>query len=225
MSKKILIVEDDEITALSIETFLENEGYDVLPSVNCADDALEMIKTNNIALVLSDINILGAVDGSQLAKKVYLEHGIRTIFLTAYYNDELMQEAIEAKAYTYLVKPYREFELKTAIELAFSTIKSDAPTKIKIVNFSSFKYEDEKFFKDNEEIKFTKKESKLLEILIKSINNTVSQEELALELYEKDDNSAKTNLRKIISRLRSKYNIEISTHKSQGYSLSNANPS
>ena len=221
MSKNILIVEDDEITALSIETFLENEGYDVLPSVNCANDALEMIKTNDVALVISDINILGGVDGSQLAKKVFLDYGIRTIFLTAYYNDELMQEAIEAKAYTYLVKPYKEFELKTAIELAFSTIKNDIPTKEKTINFSSFKYENKKFFKDNEEIKFTKKESKLLEILIKNINNTISQEELALELYDKDDTAAKTNLRKIISRLRSKYNIEISTHKSQGYSLSN----
>lgn len=118
--KKILIVEDQPIIAADLSGYMKDFGYQPLPTVKSAEDALVMLDHIQADCVLIDINIEGEHDGVELAHQIKERFGIPMIFITALQDDETIQRISSSGARAYLVKPVSEYSLRASIELALN---------------------------------------------------------------------------------------------------------
>ncbi len=113
---KILIVEDEIITAMALKQSLEDDGYEVCPLTNSGEDAIEKAESERPDIVLMDINILGKMDGIETAKEIFTLFGIPTVFMTGY-DENAVREKIEPAAWAgYLIKPLDFRKLKPTID-------------------------------------------------------------------------------------------------------------
>ena len=114
----IFIVEDEGIVADDIRETLINLGYDVVGTAKSGETALEKLSGISPDLVLMDINLAGEMDGIETAGRIHLLHGIPVIYLTAYADSALLERAKITEPYGYVIKPYDERGLHSAIEIA-----------------------------------------------------------------------------------------------------------
>ena len=108
--KRILIVEDEPLTAFDNEVMLTDAGYEIVATLDGFDEALELIDREQIDLILSDIRLRSHATGIDLAKAA-LERGIPTLFATGHEIPDAATVAVGC-----LKKPYSERQLKAAIE-------------------------------------------------------------------------------------------------------------
>jgi PAS domain S-box-containing protein len=115
---QILIVEDEIVIAMEIESRLQGLGYAVAAAVFSGEEAI--LKAGEIRpdLVLMDIRLKGAIDGVQAAGQIRDRFGIPVIYLTAYADEDTLQRAKASEAFGYLLKPFGETELRITIEMA-----------------------------------------------------------------------------------------------------------
>ncbi len=114
----IAVVEDESIVALDIRNFLERSGYSVAGVYASGDDLLANCQVIEPDLVLMDIKIKGSLDGLETARIVYERHKVPVVLLTAYADDETVAKAKITHPFGYILKPFEERELRTAIEIA-----------------------------------------------------------------------------------------------------------
>jgi len=114
---KILVVEDERIIGRSIELTLNRQGYEVTAVVASGDKALEKAAETRPDLVLMDIVLKGAIDGIAAADQIRTRFDIPVIYLTAY-DGSLLERAKRTEPYGYIIKPFKEQELRYAIEIA-----------------------------------------------------------------------------------------------------------
>lgn len=115
---KILIVEDEQIVAVDIESVLQRLGYCVVGAASSGEEACRMAAESSPDLVLMDIRIDGPLDGIATAGRLREISDVPVVFLTAYTDDETLDRAKEIEPYGYLVKPFVEPDLQAAIEVA-----------------------------------------------------------------------------------------------------------
>ncbi|MFX1704081.1 sigma 54-interacting transcriptional regulator [Chitinophaga sp. CC14] len=118
MTKKILIVEDEFIVANNLQMILEEAGYTINGIAASAREAQEYIQQNKPDLVLLDIRLKGKLSGIDIARKLRADH-IPFIYLSAYANQAILEEAKTTEPYGFLVKPIREKDLLVALEIAW----------------------------------------------------------------------------------------------------------
>ncbi|MBF0520227.1 MAG: response regulator [Nitrospirae bacterium] len=118
MRKSVLIVEDEYIIAADLKMTVMSLGYAVAGMANNIQDAVALVKTTPIDVVLMDIMLSGELSGIDAAKEIYSNYGIPVIFVTAYTGNDIMEKAIETEPFGYLIKPYTDKELYSAIEIA-----------------------------------------------------------------------------------------------------------
>ena len=111
MSKKILLVEDDEIIAFLHRHFAEKCGFEVIDTVDNGRSAIQETKDLNPDAVLMDIRINGEIDGIETAMKIREFSNTPIIFLTGNSDENTLNRAKEAGSVGYLVKPVRHEEL------------------------------------------------------------------------------------------------------------------
>ena len=109
--KRILIVEDEPLTAFDNEVMLADLGYDVVATLDGFDQAIALLDREDIDLVLSDVRLSGERSGLDLARAAK-SRGIPVLFSTGH---KLPDEA-KAVAIGCLTKPYTERQLKNALE-------------------------------------------------------------------------------------------------------------
>ena len=109
MSEHILIVEDDDAIRSSIYEFLTKSDYNVF-SAPSAEEALEILKSGNIQIVITDI-LLPGKDGLQLTSQIKQKCDIDVIVMTGYSEDYSYEEAINKGASDLVFKPFRLEEL------------------------------------------------------------------------------------------------------------------
>ena len=114
---KIFIVEDEAIVAESLNDQLEGLGYIVTGNAPSGEEALRNIKNNLPNLVLMDIMLEGEMDGVETAQQIRELYGIPVIFLSAYSDSETLGRAKLTEPFGYLIKPYKERELHTTLEI------------------------------------------------------------------------------------------------------------
>jgi PAS domain S-box-containing protein len=114
----VLVVEDEHIVALDIRMHLEKYGYRVPAMYPSGEEALEKIADVAPDLVLMDIKLQGEMDGVEAAQQIKDEHNIPVILLTAYADEATIQRAKLTQPFAYIIKPFEERELRTAIEIA-----------------------------------------------------------------------------------------------------------
>jgi hypothetical protein len=114
----VAIVEDEYIVALDIKNFLERSGYILAGMYAAGEDLLAEFELKRPDLVLMDIKIRGPLDGVETARLVHERFRVPVVLLTAYADDETIARAKITQPFGYIIKPFEERELKTAIEIA-----------------------------------------------------------------------------------------------------------
>ena len=114
----ILIVEDEALIALSLQMKLEKLGYNVPAVVHTGEDAIAEATKCNPDLILMDINLAGEINGITAAEQIHTIQKTPIVFLTAYSDEATLQKAKGADPYAYLIKPFKERELRSTIEVA-----------------------------------------------------------------------------------------------------------
>ena len=123
---RVLIVEDEAIIAEDLKRRLERMGYAVVGTADNGDAALELAGNMQPDLVLMDIRIRGPLDGIETATELMLRADVPVIFLTAHTDAATLERAKAVMPYGYLVKPFEDRELKTAVEMACYRHGTDA---------------------------------------------------------------------------------------------------
>jgi len=117
-NENILIVEDERIIALDLKKRLERFGFPSPEIVSNGEDAIIAAENNNPDIILMDIMLSGSIDGIEAATRIKDRINIPVIFLTAYSNENTLERAKSAEPYGYILKPFKERELYTTIDIA-----------------------------------------------------------------------------------------------------------
>ncbi|MEQ8907786.1 MAG: response regulator [Vicingaceae bacterium] len=123
--KKILIVEDEAIVAKDISVCLKKIGYEVLDTFSRGEKALDYLENNKPDLILMDIMLAGSISGIEASAKVKEKYDIPVVFLTAYADEKTISKAKVTEPYGYVIKPFKEIDLRTSIEMALSKFKKE----------------------------------------------------------------------------------------------------
>ncbi|ADN34961.1 response regulator receiver protein [Methanolacinia petrolearia DSM 11571] len=116
--KRILVVEDEVMVAMTLEDTLEALGYEVAGTVDNGRDAIRLAAEKKPDLILMDIRIRGDIDGIETADRISGSMDIPVVFLTAHSDEQTLMRALKTQPYGFLIKPFRERELYSNIEMA-----------------------------------------------------------------------------------------------------------
>jgi response regulator NasT len=114
---RILIAEDETIIRLDLRDLLERAGHEVVAEARDGEEAVALAREHEPELAVMDVK-MPKLDGIEAAKRMLEERAIPIVMLTAYGQDELVNRAVEAGVFGYLVKPFREQDLVPAIATA-----------------------------------------------------------------------------------------------------------
>jgi PAS domain S-box-containing protein len=115
---KILVVEDEAITGMDIQRSLTEMGYFVVAIATTGELAVRKAGELHPDLILMDIMLAGKMNGIEAAEEIKQKHRIPVVYLSAYSDDSYLAKAKITEPFGYILKPFRELELKTTIEMA-----------------------------------------------------------------------------------------------------------
>src|SRR6202022_1225350 len=114
---RVVIAEDEAIIRLDLKEILQEEGYEVVGETGRGDEAVNLVREHKPVLVILDIRMPG-VDGLAAAREITADGDTAVLILTAFSQRNLIEEARDAGALAYLIKPFTKTELVPAIEIA-----------------------------------------------------------------------------------------------------------
>lgn len=115
---RVLVVEDEYVVAAQIEAALADAGFEVVGIAATGEEAIAIAAEEKPAIAVVDIRLAGVIDGVEAAVALYKDHGIRSIFATAHYDNATRTRAEAASPLGWLPKPYRMENLVTAVRNA-----------------------------------------------------------------------------------------------------------
>ncbi len=116
---RVVIAEDEAIIRLDLKETLEAEGYEVVGDCGRGDVAIELVRTLRPDVVILDIKMPG-LDGIETCRRISAERDAAVVLLTAFSQRDLIEQARDAGALAYLVKPFSRRELVPAVEIAIA---------------------------------------------------------------------------------------------------------
>jgi len=119
---KLLIVEDEPEVAETLELKLKKFGYTVVGRESTAEDAIQKSGELHPDIVLMDIELYGKMDGITAADVIRKKYHIPVIYITAICDTKTLERVGASIPYGYLLKPFRDDELRTVIEIALETM-------------------------------------------------------------------------------------------------------
>jgi len=117
VAARVVIAEDEAIIRLDLRETLEEAGYEVVGSTGRGDEAVAMVRDLKPDLAILDIKMPG-MDGISAAKEIAGGRWAAVLILTAFSQRDLVEQARDAGAIGYLVKPFQKSDLVPAIEVA-----------------------------------------------------------------------------------------------------------
>jgi PAS domain S-box-containing protein len=127
---RILIVEDEAIIAMEVESQLQSLGYEVTSIVDNGEDAIRKAEEDKPDLMLVDIRIKGEIDGIDTAEVIRNRFGIPVIFSTAYLDQERIERAKITMPFGYVLKPIQERDLRVTLEMALYVSKVERERRV-----------------------------------------------------------------------------------------------
>jgi response regulator NasT len=121
-AKRVVIAEDEPLIRLDLRESLQEEGYDVVAEAGNGEEAVELVRRHRPDVAILDIK-MPEVDGLAAAREIVGERLAAVVILTAFSQRDLVEQARDAGALAYLVKPYQQSELVPAIELAVARFR------------------------------------------------------------------------------------------------------
>jgi DNA-binding response OmpR family regulator len=213
----ILIIEDEIILALGLKETLKSFGYSVLGIETSIQGVKEQLNKSLPTLAIVDIKLKGLNDGIEIAKYLWQIKKIPIIFLTSYCDEKTIQKTLSCEPYGYLIKPCKDKELHTTIQTSLNKHNYFFKNKDVIENNTNYIYLENnlKFnraktilYKNNEPIKLTKNESKIIELLSDYPKEAVSFERISTYIWRESIYDL-GRLRTLIYRLKQKVGTEI----------------
>ena len=234
-NSKILIVEDDEITAANLQMSLKNQGYIVTAIAKDASSAKNKIEVCIPDIVIVDISLQESEDGILLADYIHKKLTIPFIFLTTYTDDNIFANASNTEPYAYLIKPFNPSNLHATIQMALYTHNQEKKKNENLRTLSEYNLNLKKLifgqeivnkplvsfgkdfhfntntyeaFYNNKKINLVKKENLFINLLIAHHGLVVSFEQIITYLWGKDG-ATYNNVRILVYRLRGKLQSNI----------------
>ena len=140
---KILAVEDDPIYAESLDFVVQELGYELTGIADNATDALRLLEENPPDLILMDIEIHDTLTGIELAARINRNQRIPIIYVTAFKDKDIFQQAKLTGPVAYIIKPYDPVSLQSAIELALFSASNQPKPAQEVLTADAF------FIRDN----------------------------------------------------------------------------
>jgi len=126
---KILVVEDEAIVAIDIQNTLKGLGYDVPAIAFSGEEALKKVEEIKPDLILMDIVLKGEIDGIETSQQIREHFDIPVVYLTAYADDTMLKRAKITEPFGYILKPFEDSEIHSAIEMALYKQQSEKALK------------------------------------------------------------------------------------------------
>ncbi len=114
---RVVIAEDEAIIRLDLKELLEEEGFNVVGETGRGDEAVDLVRSLEPELAILDIKMPG-LDGLSAARQIAGERLAAVLILTAFSQRDLVEQARDAGAMSYIVKPFQKSDLIPAIEVA-----------------------------------------------------------------------------------------------------------
>lgn len=213
---KALIVEDEIFSANRLKSIVTRCGIEVIGIVDNAKDALRVCRKERPELVLMDIMIKGATSGLEVAIEIKytISNKITIIFLSAYSDREMIDYALDANTFAYLLKPYREGEIEATLELCKAQVGDNKKSvnsnnHIEFQGGYSFDMDNSKLYLYSDEIPIGNKGKKLLEILCKNKHIFVSSTECIKYVWGDTESGSVQALRSLIYRLKNSVKVPL----------------
>ena len=119
---RVVIAEDEAIIRLDLKETLQEEGYDVVGETSRGDEAVQLVRDLEPDLAILDIKMPG-LDGLAAAREISADRRSAVLILTAFSQRDLIEQARDAGALAYLVKPFQRSELIPAVEVALGRFR------------------------------------------------------------------------------------------------------
>ena len=215
--QKILLLEDDEILAESLEELLESESFSVYRVEN-GEEAIDIAYENHFDIYIFDVNV-AKLNGFELLLQLRQSGDTTpTIFLTAMGDIASIAKGFDVGADDYIKKPFDFDELLIRIKAILKKQFHSFSNKIAVENFV-FDIEKNELYRDGSFLALAPVELHLSRIFFKNLHHTLPKEVLLDELSN-DKEMSEGSLRVHINKLR-KLALPISTIKGVGYRLGN----
>ena len=157
----VLVVEDESIVSKDIQHSLTKLGYQVVGAAATGERAIELANSEHPDVILMDIMLKGEMNGVEAAEIIRRELKIPIIFLTAYADDATLNKAKIAEPYGYIIKPFKEIDLHTTIEMAIYKHQKEREVE-KELDYLNALQENKKVYHDD--FIFVKANSKLVKL-------------------------------------------------------------
>lgn len=122
----VLVVEDESIVSKDIQQSLKKLGYNVVGAAATGENAVALALETKPDIILMDIMLKGEMNGIEAATRIRSEANIPVIFLTAYADESTLSKAKVTQPYGYIIKPFKEIDIHTTIEMALYKHKKEA---------------------------------------------------------------------------------------------------
>ena len=205
MKNNLLIIEDDIDIALMVKEYLGKEEYNVLIANN-GEDGIRYFKENNIDLIMLDVMMPG-IDGYTTLEKIRSISNVPVIMLTAKGHQIDKVIGFKKGCDDYLVKPFDlvELNLRIIAILRRGSIKEEITNSIIQYKDLTINKDEYSLFKADKEVKLTKKEFEILELLMSNVGKIYTSEVIYNmvwnETYLENDNSVITHIRNLREKL------------------------
>ena len=218
--KNILIVEDESIVAMEIDSYLSQFNYNIVGICSTGEEAYEMAINFEVDLILMDIFLVNS-NGIEAAVKIKeKKNDMPIIFLTAYMDEETIDKAVAVSPVAYLIKPFNRQELLASIKIGLrEKSKPCCPIVGDVQLDEEFSFDSHAFqlICCGEVVHLSKKEKMLLTLFLGNKRGLLSSTTIEYEIWP-DKPSSDTRLRTLISRLRAKLKHKfIETCSAEGY--------
>lgn len=142
MAARICIVEDESIVAHDIKRQLERAGYKIVGIFSSGEELLDNLKEKSPELVLMDVKLRGKLDGIETSRIIKSKYNLPVVMLTAFADDTTIERTKETAPFGYILKPFEEKELNTAVEMALYRYKLEKKLQESEEQYRSFFEED-----------------------------------------------------------------------------------
>ncbi len=225
----IMIVEDEAITQRYLKEIMEQSDVHISGCFDNAEDTIEALKNTTCEMILMDINIKGAMDGIQLARYILQTYTLPIVFISAYSDNETLEEVLELSPYGFITKPFSSKEVQVTLQIAYkrfliyevSTIEKNVNKNETVILNEEYSFDLKKkllYFQD-EAVKLNPNQNKFIEILAQQVNEAVPFDVLISHIWGRDiiSDSALRTLVYTIRKLAP--NIPLHSYSKQGYCL------
>ena len=222
MRYRILIVEDEPISLEMLSKTLK-EDYNVLTADN-GKKGFELYKKFNPHIIISDLN-MPIMNGIELIQKIRELDQNSKIIITTFKDDvQTLLQATELKLFKYLIKPIDFTTLKNIIEESIEELNRFNTVELNIINISPtliWKTSEFELFSNNQIVKLTPKEKKVLNLFLQKPNQVFTYNEIIYEVWEKNNEAGdRKTLKTMITGLRKKIkDVEINNVYGYGYKI------